>query len=205
MSRDASCRRLILAVRREPEEFAHKRFLLQSRLLKKGPIVLKEVQLLPEIRRIYEYHDWANHNVLDAAGKLTISEQKLELGGSFSTFMETLRHILMVEFLFIGRWQELPPRQEPEWRTMNQIRDSWLSIESERNQFLSDLKETMLSKMIQYADTRGRAVTLELWQAIFQCVNHSTFHRGQLMEKLRRLGKTPPTTDYVLYARGIDK
>jgi uncharacterized damage-inducible protein DinB len=45
----------------------------------------------------------------------------------------------------------------------------------------------------------------ELWQAIFQCVNHSTFHRGQLIEKLRKLGKTPPATDYVLFCRGIDK
>jgi uncharacterized damage-inducible protein DinB len=161
--------------------------------------------LLQTIRRIYAYHDWANHNVLGTANELTISEQEAELGGSFSTYMETLRHILMVEFLFIRRWQELPPRQEPEWRTIDQMRDSWLSIETERNQFLSDLKETMLSKMIHYADTRGRAVTLELWQAIFQCVNHSTFHRGQLMEKLRKLGKIPPTTDFVLFCRGIDK
>ncbi|MBN1567139.1 MAG: DinB family protein [Acidobacteria bacterium] len=161
--------------------------------------------MLQNIRRIYEYHDWANHNVLDTASKLTISEQEVELGGSFSTFMETLRHILMVEFLFIRRWQELPPRQEPEWKTIDQMRDSWLAIETERNQFLSDLEETMLSKMIHYADTRGRAVTLELWQAIFQCVNHSTFHRGQLMEKLRKLGKIPPTTDFVLFCRGIDK
>jgi uncharacterized damage-inducible protein DinB len=165
----------------------------------------KEVQLLPEIRRIYEYHDWANHHALDAGSRLTDSELEAEIGGSFSTFINTLRHILMVEFLFILRWQELPPRQEPEWRTIHQIRASWLSIETERNQFLSDLKEAKLSELIHYADTRGRAVTLELWQAIFQCVNHSTFHRGQLMEKLRRLGKIPPTTDFVLYTRGIEK
>jgi uncharacterized damage-inducible protein DinB len=165
----------------------------------------REVQLLPEIRRIYEYHDWANHQVLDAADLLTDSELEAEIGGSFSTFIDTLRHILMVEFLFIRRWQELPPQQEPEWRTIHQIRAFWLSIETERNQFLSNLKEAELSDLIHYADTRGRPVTLELWQAIFQCVNHSTFHRGQLMEKLRRLVKIPPATDFVLYTRGLDK
>ena len=105
----------------------------------------------------------------------------------------------------LGELRKLPPQQEPEWGTINQIRDSWLSIETERNQFLLDLNETMLSKIIHYSDTRWRAVTLELWQAIFQCVNHSTFHRGQLMEKLRKLGKIPPTTDFVLFCRGIDK
>ncbi len=144
-------------------------------------------------------------NVLDAASQLAIPEQEAQLGGSFSTFIETLRRLLTVEFLFLRRWQELPPQQEPEWRTMNQIRNSWLSIETQRNQFLLDLNEAMLSKRIHYSDTRGRAVALELWQAIFQYVNHSTFHRGQLIEKLRKLGKMPPTTDFVLFCRGTDE
>lgn len=157
--------------------------------------------MLSEIRKIYQYHDWANHQVLDAASLLTISEQQAELGGSFLSFMETLRHILRVEFLFINRWQELSSGQLPEWSTIDQIRNSWLSLEGKRNKFLSDLTETMLSGSIHYSDTRGRDIALELWQAIFQCVNHTTFHRGQLMEKLRKLGKVPPSTDYVLYCQ----
>jgi uncharacterized damage-inducible protein DinB len=155
--------------------------------------------LIEEIRRICEYHDWANHQVLDSAGMLSVSEQNVNTGGSFSTFIETLRHILLVEFLFVYRWQELPPRQEPVWDTIDQIRSVWHSVEIERNVFLSGLKETSLNKPIHYTDTRGRAVTLDLWQAIFQCINHSTFHRGQLTEKLRNLGRIPPSTDFVLY------
>lgn len=159
--------------------------------------------MIKEIRKIYEYHDWANHKILDAASMLTVSEQEFDLGGSFSTFMKTLRHILLVEFLFISRWQELPLRKEPEWETIDQIRAVWQSIETERNEFLTSLNESSLSKPIHYADTRGREVTLELWQAIFQCVNHSTLHRGQLIEKLRKLGKIPPTTDFVMFCCGI--
>jgi hypothetical protein len=37
-----------------------------------------EAELLAEIRKIYDYHDWANHQVLEAATKLTISEQESE-------------------------------------------------------------------------------------------------------------------------------
>jgi uncharacterized damage-inducible protein DinB len=155
--------------------------------------------LIEEIRQIYQYHDWANHKVLDSANMLSASEQNMKAGGSFSTFIETLKHILLVEFLFVHRWQELPPRQEPEWDTIDQIRSAWQSIEIERNEFLSGLNQTSLHKPIHYVDTRGQAVTLVLWQAIFQCVNHSTFHRGQLIEKLRNLGKIPPPTDFVLF------
>lgn len=112
-----------------------------------------EAELLPEIRKIYEYHDWANHQILDAARRLNISEQEAELGGSFKNFIGTLKHILLVEFLFISRWQELPLRQVLEWRTIDQIRDTWLSLETERNKFLSDLEYRTASKIRVGGDT----------------------------------------------------
>jgi uncharacterized damage-inducible protein DinB len=161
--------------------------------------------LLEEIGKVYEYHDWANHQVLDAAETLTLSDQEADLGGSFPTFMKTLKHNLLVEALFIRRWQEQLPQTMPKSEMIGQMRAVWRSIETERNAFMAGLKEKDLSKTICYFDTRGRDVTLELWQAIFQCVNHSTHHRGQLIEKLRKLGKVPPVTDFVLFCRGIDK
>lgn len=103
-----------------------------------------EAELLAEIRRIYDYHDWANHQVLEAAAKLTFSEQELALGGSFTSVIETLRHILLVEFLFIYRWQDLPVHQIPEWRTLDQIRESWLSLETERNKYFSMRKRQII-------------------------------------------------------------
>jgi uncharacterized damage-inducible protein DinB len=161
--------------------------------------------MLEEIRKIYEYHDWANKKILDAANALTSAEREIDLGGSFSTFMKTLSHIVMVEFLFIGRWKQQPPREQPEWETLDQISSVWQSIETERNEFLAGLSERSLSGQIHYADTRGREVSLELWQAIFQCINHSTLHRGQLIDKLRKLGKIPPLTDFVLFSCGREK
>jgi uncharacterized damage-inducible protein DinB len=160
-----------------------------------------EVALLAEIVKIFEYHDWSNRQVLEAATQLSISEQESELGGSFASFIETLRHILLVEFLFIHRWQELEVHRIPEWATLDQMKESWLSLEVERNKFLAVLDDGRLSAEIHYADTRGRAVTISLWQALFQCVNHATFHRGQLVEKLRKLDKLPPATDFVLFCR----
>ena len=161
--------------------------------------------MLKEIRKIYEYHDWANHKILDAASGLAVSDAEFDLGGSFSTFIKTLRHMVIVEFLFIDRWKQQPPREKLKWETIDQIRAVWCSIETERNEFLAGLGDRDLAGHIHYADTRGREVTLELWQAIFQCINHSTHHRGQLIEKMRKLGKIPPVTDFVLFSCGIEK
>jgi uncharacterized damage-inducible protein DinB len=30
-------------------------------------------------------------------------------------------------------------------------------------------------------------------------VNHSSYHRGQVVTLLRQLGKTPPATDFLIY------
>jgi uncharacterized damage-inducible protein DinB len=110
--------------------------------------------LLKEIRKIYEYHDWANHKILEAVSELTASERESDLGGSFPTIMKTLRHILKVEFLFISRWKEQLPRKEPEWETIDQIRAAWQSIENERNEFLTSLSESSLSRERWYQNHR---------------------------------------------------
>jgi uncharacterized damage-inducible protein DinB len=34
---------------------------------------------------------------------------------------------------------------------------------------------------------------------VVHVVNHSTYHRGQVATMLRQLGKTPQSTDYLLF------
>jgi uncharacterized damage-inducible protein DinB len=36
-------------------------------------------------------------------------------------------------------------------------------------------------------------------------VNHSTYHRGQIVTMLRQLGAKPPTTDLILFYRETAK
>ena len=161
--------------------------------------------MLKRIAAIFKYHDWANHQILEATRSLSPEELERDLGGSFPTCLKTLRHIVFVETLFFDRWRGTAAGSQAKIETVEQIEAAWASLEKERKTYLSTLTIDQLDGEIRYADTRGRAVCVQLWQAVFQCVNHSTFHRGQLAEKLRKLGKTPPATDYILYCRGLEK
>jgi uncharacterized damage-inducible protein DinB len=40
------------------------------------------------------------------------------------------------------------------------------------------------------------------WAVLRQIVNHSTYHRGQVAAKLKRLGVEPPMTDLIMWVMG---
>ena len=46
---------------------------------------------------------------------------------------------------------------------------------------------------------RGRTATLPPWAMLRHIVNHSTYHRGQVAAKLKRLGVEQPLTDFFFW------
>jgi uncharacterized damage-inducible protein DinB len=159
-----------------------------------------------KILRLYKYNSWANTHILDALKNVPVSELEMNLGGSFPSIRATLLHMLWVEMMFLRRWRGLPTQDlshPPELDSVEEIRIAWQGLEKERNEYLQGLQNSDLEKPLNYSDSRGRPVSLELWQAIFQCINHSTFHRGQIAAKLRQLGNVPPATDFIMFCREI--
>jgi len=56
-----------------------------------------------------------------------------------------------------------------------------------------------INGMIGICVTRSRAATLPPWVVLRHVVNHSTYHRGQVAAKLKRLGAEPPATDMIFW------
>ena len=52
---------------------------------------------------------------------------------------------------------------------------------------------------------KGETFTHVYWQAFQHVVNHSTYHRGQIITMLRQLGVKPPGTDLIMFYRGTAK
>jgi len=52
----------------------------------------------------------------------------------------------------------------------------------------------------------GTSFTNMPWQIIMHCMNHSTYHRGQIVTILREVGVTTiPSTDMIVYFRETQK
>jgi len=64
--------------------------------------------------------------------------------------------------------------------------------------------DEFISKTISYKNMEGKEFNNPVWQLIMHCMNHSTFHRGQIVTMLRQFDvKDIPGTDLILYFRSI--
>ncbi len=63
------------------------------------------------------------------------------------------------------------------------------------------LENIALDKEISYSNSAGMAFTNNVSDILFHVVNHSTYHRGQIISLIKRAGIPPISTDYIFYKR----
>lgn len=68
-----------------------------------------------------------------------------------------------------------------------------------RADFLAGLTDDYLLDRISYENLQGQHWEYALTHMMQHVVNHSTYHRGQVVTLLRHLDQTPPTTDCLVY------
>ena len=58
-----------------------------------------------------------------------------------------------------------------------------------------------LGQILTYKNTKGDEFQNSLADILFHIINHSTYHRGQIMLKMREVDIAVPYTDYIIYKR----
>jgi uncharacterized damage-inducible protein DinB len=162
------------------------------------------VTVLDEIRELYEYNRWANGRILDAAAALSPEQFSQDLGSSFASVRGTLAHILTAEWVWLARWRGTSPTGPPSsWdlSTFEALRDRWREVERDQQAFIDGLTEEAVRQTIAYRDTQGTGFANPLWQMLRHVVNHSTYHRGQVVTMLRQVGAEPVSTDLIRFYR----
>lgn len=56
-------------------------------------------------------------------------------------------------------------------------------------------------KRVEYVNSQGRTYSNMIRDILFQIINHSAHHRGQLLMAMRAQGTVPPQLDYIFYKR----
>jgi uncharacterized damage-inducible protein DinB len=147
-----------------------------------------------QLRSLIAYNRWANTRVLEAAAALDAEERERDLRASFCSLAGTLIHMLWGEHSWLGFWQEgadMPPPGPEDYPDFASLRSAWSDHEEVYEAYLRGLTQ---------ADLDGprtlNTVTYRLGELVQHALNHSTFHRGQVVLLLRQLGHVPPSTDY---------
>jgi uncharacterized damage-inducible protein DinB len=155
-----------------------------------------------EISTLFAYNRWANARILQPVSELTAEEMARDLGGSFPSVHETLAHIYAAEWIWLERWNGRSRKALPTGRdvpTLEALREKWRTIEDACRDFVAGLTDARLTEVIGYVNVKGETWRYALSDMLVHVANHSTYHRGQVVSMLRQLGRTPLSTDYLVF------
>jgi len=157
---------------------------------------------LPEIKNLFDYTEWANRHVLDAAEALSEEDLKRDFKISHDSIFGTLAHMAGAEWVWLERWYG---RSHPylwaahDFPDIKVMRSRWQEVEASRQAYLEQLSEEQLDKDLSYKNIKGESITLQLVTQLQHVVNHATLHRGQVVGMIRQLGVKPPAVDLLYY------
>lgn len=157
-----------------------------------------------DIELLYEYNRWANSKTLEVASQLSAEEFIKDLASSHASVRDTLTHILAAEWIWLCRWQGASPKAmlEPtDFPTFSLLKARWEELERDQAEFVSNLTDETLGRVVVYTNTKGEAFQCPLGLLMQHVVNHSSYHRGQAATLLRQLGHRPAPTDFIVFVR----
>jgi uncharacterized damage-inducible protein DinB len=148
---------------------------------------------------LYAFNRWADRRVLEACRKLTPEQYAAEPLPGWTSVRSSIAHIAIVTEGWLrgiaGEAVEDVPT-EAELATVDdaeRLLDRAYEIFQE---FYPKLTPEQLATPRTFSG-RGRTAVLPPWAVLRHIVNHSTYHRGQVAAKLKRLGVDAPATDMI--------
>lgn len=157
-----------------------------------------------DLNDLLTFHDWATRVLFEAVGGLSPDQWTAEVGGSFATIQGTMAHMVGAEWIWLERWRGQSPSFWPDWLSEPRAKDleaRWEGVAEDRAGWLESCSDASLDQPLSYRRLNGEPGSNRLELLIRHVVNHSSYHRGQVVAFLRTLGRTAPSTDLVLWDR----
>lgn len=152
-----------------------------------------------------KYNLWANTKVTGFLKKLTPELWNKELKSSFPTIRETLYHIWDAELIWYDRLKGISLSEWPSagFKGSNdEFIKSFLQQSGKFIELIESKSERELNDYYGYKNVEGKSFESKTADSVLHCMNHSTFHRGQIVTMLRNAGFTElNSTDYIMYTR----
>lgn len=162
-----------------------------------------------DIRRLFDYTEWANGLALGAAAELSDENLRRDFNISHRSIFGTLLHMAGAEWIWLERWHGRSPAGKEAWSLwtidscadLATLNERWRNLVDRRTQFISEVDEPRLAAELPFRLLSGDASSMPLVDQMHHVANHATLHRGQVVGMIRQLGITPPATDLLFYLR----
>jgi uncharacterized damage-inducible protein DinB len=157
------------------------------------------------LKQYAAYNIWATQRILDLILNLPAEKHLQEVPSSFASLLKTVLHILDAESIW---WQRMKLQEritvpsEGFNGTMQDACSALLLQSKQWEEWVSNASELSVDHVFQYQNTKREVFKMPIYQMLHHVFNHSTYHRGQLINMLRQLGvEKVPQTDFSLWTR----
>jgi uncharacterized damage-inducible protein DinB len=148
------------------------------------------------------YNIWANERIATLLKNIPVELLDVEVKSSFPSLRKTVHHIWDAELIWLSRLEGRKISWPPTAEFKDPAIDDLLKTSREFHNFVESKGETYLHAGTSFHDSKGNPYTMNNTGIIMHVVNHSSFHRGQIVTILRELGQTElPSTDFIRYLR----
>lgn len=159
-----------------------------------------------QLTKYIRYNIWANQRVCDFV-KNNLSEEQLnkEIISSFQSVKKTLFHLWDAEVIWLQRLhgKSLSYFPSKDFKgSMEEGINSLLDNSKAFSDLIASKENSFFETSIKYRNTKGVEFETKASDVIMHIMNHSTFHRGQIITMFRQLGFTELfSTDYIAFCR----
>jgi len=157
------------------------------------------------IINLTHYNLWANTKLTGFLKMLSTALLDKDIISSFNTIRKTLYHVWDAEAIWYNR---IKGTSLPDWPSNNftgtneEAFVGFIEQSAMFARFANNSNEDMIMRQIKYKSLEGKEYENNISEIIVHIMNHSTFHRGQLITMLRNVGfKDLSSTDYITYLR----
>ncbi|MFX1513127.1 MAG: DinB family protein [Promethearchaeota archaeon] len=157
------------------------------------------------LKNLGKYHLWAGHKIRTLLEDLNEEEFTRDLGDPVRNVRNICEHIVLaLEVCFVVICGDI-----------NLLKEKVLYIQNLTTQGLLQRWQVLDNDLASALQSKPRGTvtvghfptpfTMNLVDFYFQYVNHTTYHRGQLIIALRMLEKPTVGTDYLMYFDELNK
>ena len=157
-----------------------------------------------ETREQFAYNAWANRRIFAALRTVPSEAYFRDLKSSHGSLHGTVSHLVWAEQLWLNRWMGRPKPavyQGKDLATLDAAARRWEEIQRERVTLLGGFTDARLDETVVVQPSTGGAFRHTFREMFRHAVDHSSYHRGQIVTMLRQVDVTPPNTGLIVFYR----
>ncbi len=157
------------------------------------------------LRDYAQYNLWANTQTVNWLKTKPLNMMEQEVPSSFPNIKLTLLHIWGAENVWLERLHGISATTFLSLTFQGSTEDVFEGILQQSaafNEYVQSLGAEKFEEACDFRLFNGTEDRRQRAEMIHHCMNHSSYHRGQIVTIARNLGITdPPATDFIKYLR----